>query len=511
MRKITAVLLTVVMAFSLAACGSQDETDAAASTAAQTEAAETTAAEETDAGESAEQTEASQSAGNETADIVIIGGGAAGMSAAIKAAASDVRIILLEKQGFLGGASAMASTGINAGGSDLQMETEVPYTADQFYEYALSWDYGYDRIGYRVVPVREDYAYTFAYNSADAAEWIESLGVKLAASSESHSLQLADKSQGGFGSVYVSALLAELEKYDNIDVRTNSPAVEITADENGAVSGVVVSGSDGEYTIDTTAVLIASGGYASADSEFYQTYAPAWDGYYSYGAAGATGDGIVMADSLGAQLLGMDAITCTTATVGEPNQAGALSVADALKGGAVLVNSEGERFVNESAGTADMMEAIKAQTDACAYLIADAATLEETEALQAVQEAGKLSEGATAEELAKALGLDAETLAGTIASVSEGIAAGADEYENETFVSDYAEGPYYGVLVKPARRIATGGIVTNGNAEVLDENDTPITGLYAAGEVTAYGAHPLSAATIFGRQAADSIVAFLGK
>ena len=102
MRKITAVLLTVVMAFSLAACGSQDETDAAASTAAQTEAAETTAAEETDAGESAEQTEASQSAGNETADIVIIGGGAAGMSAAIKAAASDVRIILLEKAGIFG-------------------------------------------------------------------------------------------------------------------------------------------------------------------------------------------------------------------------------------------------------------------------------------------------------------------------------------------------------------------------------------------------------------------------
>ena len=159
-----------------------------------------------------------------TYDIVIIGGGAAGITAALKAAEADVDIILLEKQGVLGGASAMASSGINAGGSSLQMETETPYTADEFYEYALSWDYGYDRIGYRVVPVREDYAYTFAYNSGDSADYIASLGLDLAASSGSHSIQLADKSQGGFGSLYITALLAELEKYENIDVRTSSPA-----------------------------------------------------------------------------------------------------------------------------------------------------------------------------------------------------------------------------------------------------------------------------------------------
>ena len=494
MKRLTALILAAATAFSMTACGSSASLSTAASAADETPASQTSTA-----------------LSDESADIVIIGGGAAGITAALKAAEADVDIILLEKQGVLGGASAMASSGINAGGSSLQMETETPYTADEFYEYALSWDYGYDRIGYRVVPVREDYAYTFAYNSGDSADYIASLGLDLAASSGSHSIQLADKSQGGFGSLYITALLAELEKYENIDVRTSSPASEILVDENGAVSGVVVDSKDGQYTINTTAVLIASGGYASADSSFFQTYAPEWDGYYSYGAAGATGDGIVMADALGAQLLGMDAITCTTATVGEPNQAGALSVANALKAGSLLVNQNGQRFVNESSGTADMMEAIKAQPDACAYLIVDSATLEQSAELQQVQQAGKLVEAADAAALADALGLDPDALADTFAQLTEGIASGADAFGNETFISDFAQGPYYGVLVKPARRITTGGIVTDGKAQVLDENNNPITGLYAAGEVTAYGAHPLSAATIFGRQAADSMVAFLGK
>lgn len=498
MRRTLAAAAAAVMAFGLVAC-STGQGNSQASSPAVSQTADSTG----------EQT--AQAPQDETADMVIIGAGAAGMSAALKAAEHDVSIILLEKQGILGGASALASSGINAGGSDLQMATETPYTADDFYQYALSWDYGYDRVGYRVVPVREDYAHTFAYNSADAANWIASLGVQMAAKSESNSLQLADKSQGAFGAVYTRALIAELDKHDTIDVRKNSRATKILTDDTGAVCGVTVSTKEGEYTIHTKAVLIASGGYASADSAFYQTYAPEWDGYYSYGAAGATGDGIVMADELGAQLLGMDAITCTTATVGEANKSGALSVANALKGGAVLVNAEGNRFVNEAAKTADMMEAIKAQTDACGYLIADQATLDQNEDLQAVEKAGKLVTGATAEELAEALGLDAEALQASLSEVSEGAAAGADAFGNDAFVSDYASGPYYGVLVKPARRITTGGIVTDGQARVLDENDEPIVGLYAAGEVTAYGAHPLSAATIFGRQAADSMVSFLGK
>ena len=448
---------------------------------------------------------------NETAEMVVIGGGAAGLNGAYKAAQQGIQVVVLEKMPFVGGASMMASTGINAGSSDLQLATASPYTADQFYEYALSWDYGYDRIGYRVVPVRDDFAHTFAYNSADAANWVASLGVEMKASDDSHSLQLVTKENGAFGAVYMSKLIAAVEEQENIEIRVNTRATEILLDDSGAVCGVKAVGPDGEYVIETRALLLATGGYASADSAFFQKYAPEWDGYYSFGHAGAEGDGIVMADAVGAQLLGIDAITATTLTVGEPNKAGALSLASVAKKGAVLLNKEGERFVNEAAGTAVVVDAMKAQTDHQAYLFATDAILAENADLQNVVNRDLAVKADSLEELAEALGLDPAVVTESFRVYAENAANGSDAFEKEEIVDDFSTGAYYGVLVMPARRICTGGIVTDGMAQVLDGNDQVIPGLYAAGETTAYGAHPLSASTIFGRQAADSIVAYLGK
>lgn len=448
---------------------------------------------------------------NEKAELVIVGAGAAGMSAAIKAADKGVNVVLLEKMAFPGGASIMASAGINAGSAELQLATEEVYTADMFYDYAKSWDYGYDRIGYRVTPVRDDYAYTFAYESADAANWIASLGLEMKASSNSHSIQLITKENGVFGVLYVAALKEKLAEYENIELRTENKATEVVLDENGAVAGIKVENKEGTYTIDTTAVILATGGYASADSDFWATYAPEWDGFYSTGAASATGDGIVIADALGAKIEGMEAVTCTSLTVGTANKAGAYGLKDAHKNGAILVNKEGTRFVNEVAKTAPMMEGIKAQTDKEAYLIVDETLFQASNDWQKFSEMGVVVSAATLEELAKALEMDAEILSATVTTFVDNVKAGTDEFEITELGTDYAAGNYYAVLVKPAKRIATGGIVTTGKAEVLNANDEVITGLYAAGETTSYGAHPLSAATIFGRKSADSVVEFLGK
>lgn len=448
---------------------------------------------------------------NETAEVVIVGGGAAGMSAAIKAAEQGVNVVLVEKQVFLGGASMMASAGINAGGSDLQNATEVPYTADMFFDYAKSWDYGYDRIGYRVTPVRDDMAETFAYKSADAANWIASLGIEMKATDNSHSLQLVTKENGAYGQLYASALIAKMEEFENIDVRTENKAVELVMDENGAVAGIKIENAEGSYTIDTTAVILASGGYATAGSDFWSIYAPEWDNFYSTGYAGSTGDGIVIADAVGAKLDGMDAVTCTALTVGEANTAGAFEIKNAHKAGAILVNKEGTRFVAENAGRAAMVDALDAQTDKEAWLIADAVMLAGCADLTKLQEQGKLIEAETIEALATALNIDAATLQATVNTYTENLTKGTDEFGITEFQSDLSNGNYYAVLVKAARRITTGGIVITGKAEVVNENDEIIPGLWAAGEVTAYGAHPLSAATIFGRQSADSVVEFLGK
>jgi len=446
------------------------------------------------------------------ADVVVVGGGAAGMTAAIKAAEQGAEVLLVEKQAFLGGASAMASSGINAGGSDLQNATEKPYTAKEFYEYAKSWDYGYDRIGYRVVPVSDDFAAAFANHSATAANWIGSLGVEMKAASGSHSLQLANKDKGKFGEIYFQALTDELAKHKTVHVCTETKATQLLLDNNGAVKGVVVEDKSGSHTIEVKAVVLATGGYASADSDFWKTYAPEWDGFYSASAAGSTGDGIVMADAVGAQLRGMEAVTCTTVTVGEANKSGALAVNGSLKKGAVLLNAEGKRFVNETLGTADMMEALKVQPDQVAYLFADDTVLADNSDLQTVKDRGLFVSAGSLEELASKLGLDTKAVQDTFKTYAKSVAAGTDEFKRTSFTSDFTSGKtYYGVLVKSAKRICTGGIVTNGEAEVLTKDNKVIPGLYAAGETVAYGAHPLSAATIFGWIAGENAAEAAGK
>ena len=449
---------------------------------------------------------------SESADVVIIGSGAAGISAALTLAEKGISCIVLEKQGITGGASLMASTGINAGSSDLQNETETPYTAEQFLEYAKSWDYGYDRIGYRVVPVREDYAETFANKSAEIVNELVEYGMQLKATSESHSIQLENKDQGGFGAVLMTTLNEQVEKYgDLINVRSNAKATAINTSDEGVVNGVVVETKDGEYTIETSNVILATGGYSSANSEFWQTYAPEWDGIPSRGAAGATGDGITMTSNLDVQLIGMDAVTCTAIAYGEANTSGATDLSSALKNGAILVNKDGQRFINELSKTEPMMEAMKLQPNMSAYLIANDEVLAQNNELNTLVENGKAVEADTLEELAEKLGISSEGLVETGSNYAESAKNSLDEFEKDTFVTDLSTGKYYGIVVSPAKRITTGGIVTDGEGHVLNNSDEVITGLYAAGETTAYGAHPLSASLIFGKVCAETIAEGLNK
>ena len=145
-----------------------------------------------------------------TAEAVIIGGGAAGMTAAIKAAQKGVKVILLEKMDLLGGTSVMAGVGTQAGGSKLQLAKENPYTADEFFEYLKGLGHKEEKIP-TAAPISEDYAYTLAYRSGEMMDWLSEIGLPMQATAEhSNAHSLSSKENGLFGEQLVRALKEQL-------------------------------------------------------------------------------------------------------------------------------------------------------------------------------------------------------------------------------------------------------------------------------------------------------------
>ena len=194
-----------------------------------------------------------------TAEAVIIGGGAAGMTAAIKAAQKGVKVILLEKMDLLGGTSVMAGVGTQAGGSKLQLAKENPYTADEFFEYLKGLGHKEEKIP-TAAPISEDYAYTLAYRSGEMMDWLSEIGLPMQATAEhSNAHSLSSKENGLFGEQLVRALKEQLTAA-GVEVRMASRATEIVM-ENGAVAGVKVSSPNGDYTIRTSYAAICTGGY----------------------------------------------------------------------------------------------------------------------------------------------------------------------------------------------------------------------------------------------------------
>ncbi|MCD8123160.1 MAG: FAD-binding protein [Clostridiales bacterium] len=438
--------------------------------------------------------------GDDQAEFVIIGAGGAGMSAAIHAGELGLDVILVEKMDLVGGTTAMAGVGVNAGGSSVQTD----YTTEDFYNYLISIGKGVDEKGKSVVPLRQDYARAFADHSAEMVDWMIEIGVPLYALDNSHSHQMTTTENGLFGEVLVEKLKEQLDKQSTVEVRTGNEAVEIIM-EDGAVSGVVIEYDGGSYTIATNNVLIATGGYGSG-SDVIAEYAPDWVGYPSTEAISATGDGIRLALEAGGTVSDMDAITSRPLAIGYDEMGGAIGAQNAPKAGVILVNQDGKRFVNELSATDVLTNAVKEQEGNCAYIIITQEMLDDSTVLQEFSRKGVFKQASSLEELAGILGIDPDGLVETAEAYNLAAESGNDADFGRTGITcNLSSSTYYGVKAKPSRHICTGGIDINGNAQVLNAGEEAIPGLYAAGEVTNHGNHPVSSAVVFGRIAAEEV------
>lgn len=420
------------------------------------------------------------------ADVVVVGAGAAGLSAALKTAQNGHSVILLEKMGVIGGASAMAGSGTMATGSKWQKEDGYEDSAEKLVEDMMV--NGHQKNDRATVEL-------FANTIGEAFDWL--VGEDGAAVPYQRSGKPSRSYSGEGRGAGVCKNLADRLEAAGGTLLTNTPATELVV-ENGAVVGVKAEGEGKAYTIRAKAVVLASGGYGANDALVPDEYKK----FVYAGHAGATGDAIKMVEGLDADLINMDLVNTQPNSMILPSGLGQYcnpGVAGAYKAGAYMVNQNGERFYNESANAWDLMQAMK-QNEA-QYLIMDQTafdnfnagmtnskiyTMEDVEKWLSDDYDGQpvMKQGATLAELCEKLNLPADAVEASAKAFNDCAAAQtADAFGRTPAAAQCEEGPFYALQMHIRYYASLGGLHINDSMQVLNTKQEAIPGLYAAGEV----------------------------
>ena len=433
-------------------------------------------------------------------DIVIVGSGGAGMTAAIEAKDKGMNPVILEKMPVVGGNTSKSSSGMNASNTKFQQEQGIKDSNDLFYEETLKGGHGTND--------KELLRY-FVDHSADAIDWLDGIGIKLdnltitGGMSEKRTHRPSDGS--AIGGYLVEGLSENVKKRD-IPVFVNTDVKKLV-EEDGKVDGVVAQvQGEKEKTIKADAVIVTTGGYGASD-EYIKEYRPDLEGYVTTNQPGSTGDGIKMIEAVGGQTVDMDEIQIHPTV----QQDQGILIGEAVRGeGAILVNEEGNRFVNELDTRDAVSGAINKQTDKDAYLIFDQGVRSRATAIEFYASKGYVVEAKTVEELAKKLEMPAANLEKSVTSWNEAVKNQKDEAFNRTTAMEHPldQANYYAIKIAPGIHYTMGGVKINTKTEVLNKDNKPIEGLYAAGELAGglhgenrIGGNSVAEIIIFGRQA----------
>lgn len=427
-------------------------------------------------------------------DLVVVGAGGSGMAAAIEAKRKGLDVILIEKLPMIGGTTALSSTAFNAGGSKIQMAQNKPYTADDYYLKLKGK--GPDDASLR----------NLADLSGPTTDWLVDMGADLGR--VINGSQHTPKDGGALGAMLVPVMKKQLDKL-GVEPRTSTKAEDLYV-KDGRVAGVRVSSGNGKYVIHAKGVILATGGFAS-NPELVAKYTPMWAGYPSTASRGATGDALAMAAKVGAALGQMDRSGPQTVAYRTGN--GAVSLTNVRYNGAILVNEDGRRFVNELALTPILGKAIKDQKDGHAYLIFDQASVDRAALMKKYKEAGYFVEAPTLDALAGKLGINAENLSKTVSAYQKGMDEGADHEfgRKDSRFSRIDKAPYYGAKISPASQTTYGGVKIDLKARAVTETGKVIPGLYVSGEAASQYGQGVSIGVILGKLAADTAAEDIAK
>ena len=478
-------------------------------------------------------------------DVVIVGAGGAGMTSALTAAEMGAKVIIVESQAAVGGNSVRATGGMNAGDTPYQDNAEFGQAAGvektlaglettytdheeikalaetvkvQWAAYQQNPEGYFDSVELMQLDTLiggkgindAELVKVLATNSAAGVEWLRNYNINLentgafgGASVNRIHWPKVDGKKTNVGSYMIPLLEEACKNSENITILFETTANEIIM-VDGAAKGIKATGKAGNIvTVNANAVILASGGFG-ANLDMVASYQPSLKGFMTTNAAGLQGQGIAMAQAVGAAVVDMDQIQIHPTVQADT----AALITEGLRGdGAILVNAEGLRFIDE-VGTRDVVSAAEiAQTGSYSWLIVDDAMLQASATIQGYVKKGFVFSGATYEELAAQIGVPAEEFAATMNAWNGYVAAKNDpDFGRVSFANPLDTAPYYAIKVTAGIHHTMGGVKINTETQVLTAEGTVISGLFAAGEVTGgvhganrLGGNAVSDFVVFGR------------
>ena len=489
-------------------------------------------------------------------DIVVVGAGGAGMTAALTASDAGKSVLLIESQPAVGGNSVKSTGGMNAAKTVYQDANEFGESAGV--EKTLKAAEAYsdnEAITALAAKVKEQWeawqaapmgyfdstelfaldtliggkglndpelVNTLVNNSAAAIEYLDSIGIHLnnvaafggASVKRIHRPVNDEGKVVSVGAYTVPLLEKAVAARDNLALMTNLTATKLLVDESGAVCGLEAATQDGyTVTVKAKAVILATGGFG-ANLDMVVQYKPDLAGFMTTNAAGIQGQGILMAVEIGADTVDMEQIQIHPTVQADT----ASLITEGLRGdGAILVNANGERFIDE-VGTRDVVSAAEiAQPDSFSWLIVDQKMVDASSVIQGYITRGLMLQGDTYEALANELGIPADAFAATMEKWNGYVADKNDpDFGRTSFAQPLDTAPYYAVKVTAGIHHTMGGLKIDSQTHVLNKEGQIIPGLFAAGEVTGgvhggnrLGGNAVADFVVFGRiagqEAADSI------
>lgn len=405
-------------------------------------------------------------------DILVIGSGMAGMSAALEAADNGVKVIMLEKLGRIGGTSTLSAGWVHAAGTSIQEKIGIEDNVDKFYEdwMMLAENANDEYVDAAMVRYTTD-------NSPKNIEWLIDHGVRFtdtimaAGIYEGRNIPRVHMTEGGNG--YIMKFLFETAEKSGVETHLNTPATELIKEGNKVVGAKAVDKDGNEITIKADAVIIASGGFAG-NKEMMAKYYPQYTDYENFSVN--KGDSLVMAEAVGAEIIEKNALQLH-------HNLGIDSSLGYFTPECVYVTPEGERYVDEAEYFYTRTRKLNEKGFGDTHMLVPQNLYEtKKESIDKAIEIGKGFKFETIEELAEAMDMKADVLKNTIDRYNDLVEAGLDSDFNKP--SEYLlpiEAPYIGLDLTGNLNDTYVSIRINNNAQVIDTNGNIIEGLYASG------------------------------
>ena len=446
------------------------------------------------------------------ADLIVIGSGAAGLSAALTAAELGLSVLVLEKEGVIGGSSLMSGGSLCFVNTDIQSANGVTDSQDRLREDLLRVGGGYSK---------PEVVEAYVANQTKVYEWMRSIDIPFASGLKASPGNSVLRTHTSVPTTFIPILHDKALATGKVEILYGAHALKLVTDfSTGRVSGVEVWSDDLSEVHARHGVILATGGFTRAP-DLIGRFSPNFAHARVSGGAGNTGDGLLMAWKLGADILDTAFLQ---GNFGVHPEGKSNAVVHPIFKGGIAVNSRGHRYVDESISYKRHSEACLAQPGHVTYQIFDQTIFDRGDdsnpffSFKSRLGLGEVISAESLEGLAGKLGIPAENLAFTVARYNAGVDAGRDgDFGREQVGNNggplvkIETGPFYAY---PSTVVILGtycGIRVDSSMRVVDVFEEPIPGLYAAGEIVG-GFHgkgeipgaALGKALVFGRVAAQS-------